>query len=343
AGGSRWSQLAALTNPDPQIQQISLAPSSSEQALLDLVGNNQAMQALTQADSQLVLALAAAVEQDSEHPLAQAVVQAATDRGLSLLPLTDFQAEPGRGVQARISAAGGDALVLVGNPAYLQQFGVDTGSFESIGNSWAEAGKTPVFVALAGELIGALALADTLKPNAAPAVAQMQAAGLEGMLLSGDNHRATAAVGQALGIAQVIAEVLPTDKAAEIAQLRNTGRHVAMVGDGINDAPALVESDLGLAIGSGTDIAMASADIVLMKSDPLDIPRAIHLARLTLRTIKQNLFWAFAFNIIAIPIAAGLLFALGGPLLNPMISALAMSLSSLVVTTNALRLKGRKL
>ncbi|MCL2136851.1 MAG: heavy metal translocating P-type ATPase [Coriobacteriia bacterium] len=293
---------------------------------------------MTAADA--LLLVTASAEHDSEHPLAKAIVQAAEDKGLNLLGVGSFQAIPGLGIKAVLD---GQLEVLVGNTTFLREAGVDVSEHDGLQNEFAEAGKTTVHVAISGDYAGMLSLADALKANSVQAIKKLQDEGFQVMLLSGDNQRTAQAIGRELNIEKVIAEVLPHEKAKQIQALREDGLKVAMVGDGINDAPALIESDLGLAIGSGTDIAIDSADIVLMHSDPLDIPRAIELSRLTLRAIKQNLFWAFAFNTIAIPVAAGLLYVFGGPLLNPIISAMAMSVSSLVVMANALRLKAKRI
>ncbi|MDR0459551.1 MAG: HAD-IC family P-type ATPase [Coriobacteriales bacterium] len=320
---------ATPTNSEPNLDSL----------LLQLVGDDSAMQALVQSDSDMVLSLAASVERDSEHPLAKAVVQAAEEQNLTLWPLQTFIAVPGKGVQANIN----EYQILVGNALFMQEASVDVSGFSSLIDGLTSEGKTAVYVAVDNELAGILGLADSVKPSAQAAIERLHEKGLQVILMTGDSQRTAQAIGRQLGIETVVAEVLPGDKAAQVAELRNSGQSVAMVGDGINDAPALIESDLGLAIGSGTDIAIESADIVLMRSDPTDVPRAIELSRLTLRAIKQNLFWAFAFNTVAIPIAAGLLYIFGGPLLNPIISALAMSISSLTVMGNALRLKAKRI
>jgi Cu+-exporting ATPase len=203
----------------------------------------------------------------------------------------------------------------------------------------AEEGKTPMFVAVDGKLAGIIAVSDVIKPTSRKAVEQLHRMGIKVVMITGDNARTAQAIAKQVGIDMVLAEVLPQDKANEVKRLQEQSRKVAMVGDGINDAPALVQADVGIAIGSGTDVAMESADIVLMKSDLMDVPAAIQLSKATIRNIKQNLFWAFAYNTAGIPIAAGVLHLFGGPLLNPMIAALAMALSSVSVVTNALRLK----
>jgi Cu+-exporting ATPase len=200
-------------------------------------------------------------------------------------------------------------------------------------------GKTPMFVAVGGKPAGIIAVADGIKPSSREAVGKLHDMGLEVAMITGDNRRTADAIAAQAGVDHVLAEVLPQDKADEIKKLQGDGKKVAMVGDGINDAPALAGADVGIAIGSGTDVAMESADIVLMRSDLMDVPTAIHLSKRTIRNIKQNLFWAFGYNVVGIPIAAGVLHIFGGPLLNPMFAAAAMSLSSVSVVTNALRLK----
>ncbi|MCL2882947.1 MAG: heavy metal translocating P-type ATPase [Coriobacteriia bacterium] len=328
AGFSRWG-----TNvPDV------LASVSDNRALFALVGNDDAMKALVGADNNLLFSLAASVETHSEHPLAHAILAAAESRGTLTWPVTDFQAQPGSGVRAQVN--GRD--VLAGNRRLMQDSGVETDSLGSFADSLSKAGKTSVFLAVDGELAGILALSDTLKASSRSLMRWLAKNGLSTLLISGDNYHAASAAATKLGIAEVYSEVLPDEKAQVIAGLQAQGRHVAMVGDGINDAVALTQADTGVAIGNGTDIAIESADIVLMHDDLINVARAISLARATLRTIKQNLFWAFAFNTISIPIAAGLLYVFGGPLLNPMISAAAMSASSLIVMGNALRLRSQR-
>jgi len=209
-----------------------------------------------------------------------------------------------------------------------------------LGQNLANDGKTPMFVALEDALLGIIAVADTVKPDSKDAISQLHKMGVQVAMVTGDNRRTAEAIGRMMGLDQVFSEVLPDQKAGIVSQLKSEGRFVAMVGDGINDAPALATADVGIAIGSGTDVAIASADIVLMRSTLMDVPVAIDLSKKTLRNIKQNLFWAFAYNVIGIPIAMGVLHLFGGPLLNPMIAGAAMSLSSVSVVTNALRLRG---
>jgi Cu+-exporting ATPase len=282
-----------------------------------------------------LLQLAASAEKGSEHPLGEAIVNGAAARGLSMLPLESFQALPGRGIEARISGQ----AVLLGNGKLMQERAVALGSLEGRSEELASRGKTPMFVALDGKAAGIVAVADVPKASSAAAIAQMRGLGLEVVMITGDNRRTAEAIAAQVGVDRVLAEVLPHEKAEAVKRLQAEGRKVAMVGDGINDAAALAQADVGIAIGSGTDVAIESADIVLMKSDLADVAAAIRLSKATIRNIKQNLFWAFGYNVLGIPIAAGVLFLFGGPLLNPIFAAAAMSLSSVSVVTNALRLR----
>jgi Cu+-exporting ATPase len=246
----------------------------------------------------------------------------------------DFRALEGLGVEAAVSGT----RVRVGSPGLFERAGVDVSPLAAQADSLALEGKTTAFVAADGRLAGLLALADTLKPSAGPAVAALRARGLKVVMLTGDNRRTAAAVAAEAGIADVISEVLPGDKAAVVRRLQSEGSRVAMVGDGINDAPALAQADVGMAVGTGTDVAMASADITLMADDLGAVVSAFELSRRTIRTIRQNLFWAFAYNVVGIPVAAGVLYPFFGLLLNPMIASAAMALSSVSVVTNSLRL-----
>lgn len=284
------------------------------------------------------LCVAASAEKPSEHPLAHAIVEESQARHIPLCPVSGFRSVPGGGIQATLS---GEA-VLAGNAGYLAQNGVSLAAMEADAHRLAEDGKTPLFFAESGHLLGCIAVADVVKPDSAKAIAALRRMGRRVVLLTGDNQRTANAIARQIGVDQVIAQVLPQDKAKCVAQLQQQGQRVAMVGDGVNDAPALAQADVGLAIGAGTDIAIESADVVLMKSSLLDIPAAMDLSRAVLRNIKQNLFWAFFYNSIGIPVAAGVLYPALHLTLNPMLAAAAMSLSSVCVVSNALRLRGWK-
>lgn len=285
-----------------------------------------------------LLCVAASAEKPSEHPLAHAIVEESQARHIPLCPVSGFRSVPGGGIQATLS---GEA-VLAGNAGYLAQHGVSLAAMEADAHRLAEDGKTPLFFAESGRLLGCVAVADVVKPDSAKAIAALRRMGRRVVLLTGDNQRTANAIARQIGVDQVIAQVLPQDKANCVAQLQQQGQRVAMVGDGVNDAPALAQADVGLAIGAGTDIAIESADVVLMKSSLLDIPAAMDLSRAVLRNIKQNLFWAFFYNSIGIPVAAGVLYPALHLTLNPMLAAAAMSLSSVCVVSNALRLRGWK-
>lgn len=288
----------------------------------------------TLSENELLL-LTASAEKNSEHPLAQAIVKYFEESGGEVLPCDKFQSLTGRGITAEADGRS----ICIGNGKLLGEIKLDYGKAEKAYENFAESGKTPMYIAVDGRLEGIIAVADVVKPTSAEAVARLKDMGIEVVMLTGDNQKTAQAIAAQVGIDRVFAEVLPQDKSAQVAKLQAEGKKVAMVGDGINDAPALALADVGIAIGSGTDVAMESADIVLMHSDLNDVPTAITLSKKTIRNIKQNLFWAFGYNTVGIPIAAGLLYALGGPLLNPMLAAAAMSLSSVSVLCNALRLK----
>jgi len=281
-----------------------------------------------------ILRLAAAADAQSEHPLAAAVVAAARERALVVDPASDFEAVPGHGVQATV----GGRTVLVGNRKLLERSGVTPGLEREAERLRAEA-KTALYVAGDGRTIGLIAVADRIRPSAKSAVAALHDLGIRVLLLTGDSRATAEAVARRLGIADMRAEVLPGDKAAEVKGLEQQGRRVAMVGDGVNDAPALAAATVGIAIGAGTDVAIETAGIILMKDDPADVPAALVLARRVHRKIKQNLFWAAIYNLIAIPLAAGVLYPSLGILLKPAWAALAMSASTVTVTVNALLLR----
>lgn len=285
-------------------------------------------------DAQGLLRLAASVEKSSEHPLGEAIVSEAQERGISITQVQDFSAVPGYGVRARVDGA----PVLLGNLAFMRQNGIDAADFEARADALAHAGKTPMFVAQSDRLAGLVAVADVIKSESRQAVAGLHKLGIRTVMLTGDNEKTARAIAAQAGIDEVIAGVLPGQKAEKAAALRSDGHYVAMVGDGINDAPALTQADIGIAIGTGADVAIESADIVLVHNKLTDVLFALRLSRATMRNIKQNLFWAFCYNILGIPVAAGLLYLYGGPLLSPMLAAAAMSLSSVSVVTNALRL-----
>ncbi|TVP89563.1 MAG: copper-translocating P-type ATPase [Thioalkalivibrio sp.] len=286
-------------------------------------------------EEEAVLALAAGVEMHSEHPIAQAIVRGAEARGLAVKEARDFAATPGQGARATVD--GRD--VRVGSRRFLSEFGVDTREFDSDADRMADQGATTLYVAVDGRLGALLAVADPPKPSAAPTVEWLHGEGLRVVMISGDNRRTAEAIARQVGIDEVIAEVLPEGKVEAVRDLQQGGRRVAFVGDGINDAPALAQAEIGIAIGSGTDVAMESAEVVLMSGNLSGIRQAIALSRATLRNIKQNLFWAFAYNASLLPVAAGVLYPFIGLLLSPMFAALAMAFSSVSVVTNALRLK----
>ena len=285
-----------------------------------------------------LLCAAASLEKPSGHPLADAIVQEAERRSIPLCAVSDFAAVAGGGVQA---VQDGKTL-YAGNDRYMESIGADTAALRAAAEMLAAAGKTPLYFAEEQQLLGVIAVADVVKPDSAAAIAALRRSGCEVVLLTGDNQRTAEAIARQVGVDRVIAQVLPQDKARCIEDLQKAGRLVAMVGDGVNDAPALVTADVGLAIGAGTDVAIESADVVLMRSSLMDIVDAAALSRATLRNIRQNLFWAFFYNSIGIPVAAGVLYPALGITLNPMIAAAAMSLSSVCVVSNALRLRGWK-
>ncbi|HKO23300.1 MAG TPA: copper-translocating P-type ATPase, partial [Chloroflexota bacterium] len=282
-----------------------------------------------------LLQLVAAAEQGSEHPLAAAIVQGATERGLALTPAEQFTALTGKGIAARVAGH----AVLVGNRALLADHGIAPGSLAEQVGDLAGGGKTPMYVAVDGHPAGVIAVADTVKPGARRLIPHLKEAGIEVAMITGDNRRTAEAVARELGIQRIYAEVLPAQKAEDVRRVQAEGKRVAMVGDGVNDAPALAQADIGIAIGAGTDVAIETAKVVLMKSDPLDILRALRLSRATVTKMKQNLIWASVYNLLAIPVAAGALYPRFGIVLQPEWSALLMSLSSIIVATNAVLLK----
>ena len=286
-------------------------------------------------DSDSLLQITASAEKGSEHPLGDAIVKSAEDKGLELYPIEHFESITGQGINATIQGK----QLLIGNIRLMQEMNIAVETVLKDADTLAAQGKTPMYIALDSKLAGIIAVADVVKPGSAKAVKKLMEMGIEVAMITGDNRRTAEAIAKQVGITRVLSEVLPQDKSGEVKKLQQEGRRVAMVGDGINDAPALVQSDIGIAIGSGTDVAMESADIVLMHSDLMDVVTAIQLSKSTIRNIKQNLFWAFAYNVAGIPLAAGVLHIFGGPLLNPIFAAAAMSLSSVSVLSNALRLR----
>lgn len=282
-----------------------------------------------------LLRLAGSIEQGSEHPLGKAIVNYVVSQNIPLAKIDEFQAIPGQGVKGVVERT----KVILGNQKLMEQFSIDTKDFDEVVSEMQAKGQTPMFVAIDGHLEGVISVSDPLKQTTKEAINKLKALGLEVIMITGDNKKTALAIASEAGIAKIKAEVLPDQKRKIVKSLQAEGRRIAMVGDGINDAPSLAQADVGIAIGSGTDVAMESADIVLMKNDLLDVVAALELSHRTIKNIKQNLFWAFGYNVLGIPIAMGVLHLFGGPLLSPMIAAGAMSFSSVSVVLNALRLK----
>ncbi|MDR0526307.1 MAG: heavy metal translocating P-type ATPase [Spirochaetaceae bacterium] len=351
-----FDKTGTITEGKPQVTDVvvneggSLPPGSSPEAGLPpppSAGDTPA----TPPD--YLLQMAASAEKGSEHPLGQAIVQGAQKKGLEIFAAESFKAITGLGIEALIKGV----KVLAGNKKLMDERGISLSCLEAESDRIAGEGKTPMYIALDGRLAGIVAVADVLKKSSKAAIERLHSMGIEVVMITGDNKKTAAAIAKQVGIDRVLSEVLPQDKAAEVKKLQEDIRDtfspafqngkakkqsastVAFVGDGINDAPALAQADIGIAIGSGTDVAIESADIVLMRSDLMDVPSAINLSKSTIRNIKQNLFWAFGYNVLGIPIAAGALYLFGGPLLNPIFAAAAMSMSSVSVLSNALRLK----
>jgi len=282
-----------------------------------------------------LLRLAASVERNSEHPLAEAVVQYAQSQGVELTDSREFEAHAGSGVQGYVS----NQSVQIGTHRWMNELGIDTSSLQPPWDRLEYLGKTVIWIAINGKVEGIMGIADAVKPSSVVAIRTLQKMGLEVVMLTGDNRRTAEVIAQEVGIKRVIAEVRPDQKVAQIENLQAEGKIVAMVGDGINDAPALAQADVGMAIGTGTDVAIAASDITLISGDLQGIVTAIQLSRATIQNIKQNLFFAFVYNVAGIPIAAGILFPIFGWLLNPIIAGAAMAFSSVSVVTNALRLR----
>jgi Cu2+-exporting ATPase len=308
-------KTGTLTEGEPSLTDVYALDSRSEEDLLRLV---------------------APAEKNSEHPLAEAIVAGVRQRGIEVGEAMRFEAIAGQGIRAEVDGH----AVLVGNLKLMDESGVDVFGLEERATALAERGKTPMFVAVDGEPSGLVAVADTIKPSARDTLQRFKEMGIEAVMITGDNKRTAEAVARELGIERVFAEVLPADKARYVEQLQREGKNVAMVGDGVNDAPALAQADIGIAIGAGTDVAIETAKVVLMKSDPLDVTRAVVLSKATVRKMKQNLVWASVYNVLAIPVAAGVLYPAYGIMLRPEWSALLMSVSSIIVAVNAVLLKG---
>jgi P-type Cu+ transporter len=289
-------------------------------------------------DENEALRLCASAEQGSEHPIAKAIVDGATSRNLTLSQPDQFKAVPGRGIDAYVNGK----RILAGNIKLMNEHGIDSSLASSDALSLSSKGRTLMYVAIDQQFSTLLAAADQVKPSSKAAIAKLKAMGIEVAMITGDNFNTAQVIGAEVGITHILSDVLPEDKANEVIKLQQKGQKVAMVGDGINDAPALVQADIGMAIGTGTDVAVESADVVLMKGDLNEVPVAIALSRATIRNIKQNLFWAFIYNFAGIPFAAGVFYIFGGPLLDPIFAGAAMAFSSVSVVTNALRLRNFK-
>lgn len=296
------------------------------------------IQSLHYMDEKEMLRICASLEKYSEHPISKAILTRAEEENLELYPVTDFENVPGKGITGKVNGE----IYKVGNKAFIAET-IDTEPVEDFLFRLLQQGKTALFISDDENIIGVIGVADTMKPTSYEAIESLKMMGLTTVMLTGDNQRTAMAVQEKIGFDRVIAEVLPQDKDKVIRELQADGRKVAMVGDGINDAPALARADLGFAIGSGTDVAIESADVVLMKGDLLDVVKGLRLSKSTITNIKQNLFWAFFYNVIGIPIATGLFYISFGLKLNPMFASLAMSLSSVTVVMNALRLRKKSL
>jgi len=285
------------------------------------------------------LLLCASAERGSEHPIARAIVEDALRKQLPLVSPENFKAVPGRG----IDSVGSGKRVLAGNMKLMIENNIDTEISKNDAGIFADSGKTLMYVAVGGQLTALMAAADTVKPSSREAIGKLKKLGISVYMITGDNRNTADVIAKEVGIVNVLSDVLPGDKAGEVKRLQEAGNKVAMVGDGINDAPALVQADIGMAIGTGTDVAVESADVVLMRGDLNEVPAAIALSRATIRNIRQNLFWAFIYNLIGIPFAAGLVYLFGGPLLSPIFAGAAMAFSSVSVVSNALRLRNFKI
>jgi Cu+-exporting ATPase len=322
-------KTGTITEGRPEVTDVLLAAQASGDATT---------QNTIHAEDRL-LSIAAALEHASEHPLAEAVVRYAKKRGLSLPQAREFESLTGLGVVGSVEGE----TTLIGSPALMERYGIATDSLQAAAGHLAREGKTTLWVGINNRLVGVIAVADTIKPTSITAIRQMHAEGLRVVMLTGDNKRAADAIAREADVDEVIADVLPAGKVDAIKQLQEEHRVVAMVGDGINDAPALAQADVGLTMASGTDIAMEAGDVTLMRSDLTGVAAAIALSRGTMRVMRQNLFWAFVYNVIGIPLAAGVLYPVCGLLLTPVLASAAMALSSFSVVTNSLRLRRLKL
>ena len=309
-----FDKTGTITNGTPVVTDVVTADSTNADALIRL---------------------AASLEVASEHPLGEAIVAKAKEQGAAFDEVTNFEAIPGFGIKGHV----GETLVFLGNEKWMRENGLANVEMNEKANSFAEQGKTPLYIGYNDAVQGLIVVADTVKESSARAIQTLHEMGIQVAMMTGDHERTAQAIAAEVGIDRVFSEVLPQDKANYVSKLQEEGYIVAMVGDGINDAPALAQAQVGIAIGTGTDVAIESADAVLMKSDLMDVPAMLKLSRATIRNIKENLFWAFAYNVIGIPFAMGVLHLFGGPLLNPMIAGAAMSFSSVSVVLNALRLK----
>lgn len=286
-------------------------------------------------DEKEFLSYAVSIEKGSEHPLGEAILEYGIEKKVDIFEIEDFKNIEGMGVSASVNFK----RILLGNKKLLDENNINIGEFKNVSDILANSGKTPMYMVVDNKFGGIIAVADTVKENSKKAIEKLKSMGIKVLMLTGDNKKTALSIGKEVGIEEVIAEVLPKDKSLEVSKLKDIGYKVCMVGDGINDAPALMNAHIGIAIGSGTDIAIESASVILMKNDLFDIPKFFKLSKNTIRNIKQNLFWAFLYNVIGIPFAMGVFYLFGGSLLNPMIAALAMSFSSVSVILNAIRLK----